>query len=167
MYDLLDRQRDRFLGFGGPRAAIGMSIEQEQLEEFVVSLQRDARKECEDKNRHDPDILGELPFALIDDVLLRLLEQYEPYGQGNPRPKFITRNVTLVALQTMGKEKNHLRFTFESDQRYLQGVQFKTTDTYPLGSKLDIVYTLNENHFRGKTTVQLMVEKIVFTPSLL
>ena len=167
LYDLLNRQRDRFLGFGGHKAAIGMSIEQEHLEDFTMALQQDAKKMCRDADDHDPDILGELPFTLIDHTLLRLLEQYEPYGQGNPRPKFITRNVTLAALQTMGKEKNHLRFTFESDQRYLQGVQFKTTDTYPLGASLDVIYTLNENHFRGETTIQLMVEKIVFTPSLL
>ena len=161
LYELLDRQRDRLLGFGGHKAAIGMSIEKDNLDVFITMLQEDARKNCEDGDAHDPEILGQLPFALIDQTLLNLLEQYEPYGQGNPRPKFITRNVTLAALQTMGKENNHLRFTFESDQRYLQGVQFKTTDTYPLGSKFDIIYTLNENHFRGQTTIQLMVEKIV------
>ncbi len=161
LYDLLDRQRDRFLGFGGHKAAIGMSIEQDHLEAFVTALQKDAQKECEDGDEYDPDILGELPFALIDHTLLRLLEQFEPYGQGNPRPKFVTRNVTLAALQTMGKENNHLRFTFESDQRYLQGVQFKTTQTYPIGTRMDVIYTLNENHFRGQITIQLMVEKIV------
>ena len=160
LYDLLDRQRERLLGFGGHKAAIGMSIEAENLDAFIATLHEDAQNNCEDEGGEDPDILGELPFALIDDALLRLLEQYEPYGQGNPRPKFITRGVTLAALQTMGKEKNHLRFTFESDRRYLQGVQFKTTDTYPLGTQWDVVYTLNENHFRGETTIQLMVETI-------
>ncbi len=161
LYDLLDRQRDRFLGFGGHKAAIGMSIEAKNLDPFLAVLQEDARRYCADDEGHDPDILGELPFALIDGGLLRLLKQYEPYGQGNPRPKFITRNVTLAALQTMGKENNHLRFTFESDQRYLQGVQFKTRHTYPIGTQYDIIYTLSENHFRGETTIQLMVEKIV------
>jgi len=161
LYDLLDRQRDRLLGFGGHKAAIGMRIEQEHLHDFIVTLQRDAQEGCREEEGQDPDILGELPFALIDHTLLRLLERYEPFGQGNPRPKFITRNVTLAALQTMGKENNHLRFTFESDQRYMQGVQFKTTDTYDLGIQCDVVYTLNENHFRGETTIQLMVERIV------
>ena len=161
LYDLLHHQRERLLGFGGHKAAIGMSIEAGNLDGFMAALQKDARHNCEDEDGEDPDILGELPFALIDDALLRLLEQYEPYGQGNPRPKFITRDVTLAALQTMGNENNHLRFTFESDQRYLQGVQFKTTDTYPLGASLDVIYTLNKNHFRGETTIQLMVETIV------
>ena len=161
LYDLLSSQRTSLLKFGGHKAAIGMSIAADGLTEFAAQLQRDAGDKCAQEETLDPDILGELPFGLITSELLRLLERFEPYGQGNPRPKFITRGATLAALQTMGAEKNHLRFTFESSGLYLQGVQFKTTATYPIGGHYDVVYTLNENHFRGETTIQLMVEKIV------
>jgi single-stranded-DNA-specific exonuclease len=160
LYDLLSHQRKRMMKFGGHKAAVGMSIEQGELDRFVRSLQADAENHCTREESDDPDILGELPFTLIDGHLLHLIERFEPFGQANPKPKFITRNVTLAAIQAMGKEKNHLRFTFESDNRYLQGVQFKTTETYATGSKLDILYTLNENHFRGETTIQLLIEKI-------
>jgi single-stranded-DNA-specific exonuclease len=160
LYDLLANERDRMLKFGGHQAAIGMSIHTESLSEFVTALEGHTDGMCLDDEMADPDILGELPFGFISSDLMHLLERFEPYGQGNPRPKFITSQVTLAAIQTMGKEKNHLRFTFESDGIYLQGVQFKTTATYPVGLRCDIVYTLNENHFRGETTIQLMVEKI-------
>jgi len=160
LYDLLHAQHERMSKFGGHQAAIGMSIAYDALEGFVQTLHTDARTQCLPTQTHDPDILGELPFGLIDGHLLRLIEQFEPFGQANPKPKFITRGVTLAAVQTMGKEQNHLRFTFQSDNRYLQGVQFKNTDTYETGTKLDIVYTLNENHFRGETTLQLVIEKI-------
>jgi single-stranded-DNA-specific exonuclease len=39
-------------------------------------------------------------------------------------------------------------------------VQFKTEEVYAPGTVADIVYTLNENHFRGSVTLQLMVEEI-------
>ena len=161
LYDLLANEREKMLKFGGHKAAIGMSIEADNLEAFAAGLQTHAEQMCADEATDDPDILGALPFALVTFDLLRLLERFEPYGQGNPRPKFITRDVTLAAIQTMGAEKNHLRFTFESDGLYLQGVQFKTTATYPIGSRMDIIYTPHENHFRGETTIQLMVEKIL------
>ncbi len=161
LYDLLANEQEKMLKFGGHKAAIGMSIDAGNLTEFTAGLQKHAAHMCLEEESLDPDILGELPFDLITSELLRLLEKFEPYGQGNPKPKFITRGVTLAALQAMGAEKNHLRFTFESNGVYLQGVQFKTTATYPLGSRFDIVYALNENHFRGETTIQLMVEKIV------
>jgi single-stranded-DNA-specific exonuclease len=160
LYELLRRQHEQMHAFGGHRAAIGMSIAAENLAAFVRQLQHDAGELCLQTQERDPDILGELPFGIVTDALMRLIDRFEPYGQGNPRPKFITRDVTLVALQTMGKERNHLRFTFASDGHYLQGVQFKTTDTHPVGARYDIIYTLNENHFRGETTIQLMIEKI-------
>ena len=161
LYDLLSQQRERMEKFGGHKAAIGMSIHVEKLEAFVQALNTDADDYCDETQGDDPDILGELPFALIDAHLLRMLETFEPFGQGNPKPKFITHGVTLAALQRMGQEKNHLRFTFESDDIYRQGVQFKTTEDYTIGSKFDIVYTVNENHFRGETTIQLMVERVI------
>jgi len=160
LYDLLAREAESLLAFGGHKAAIGMSIATDALAPFITRLQDHAATSCDEEDPVDPEILGELPFELITPDLLRLLERFEPYGQGNPRPKFLTRRVTLAALQTMGAEKNHLRFTFESGGLYLQGVQFKTTATYPIGAPCDITYTLNENHFRGETTIQLMVEKI-------
>ena len=161
LYDLLSRQREKMEKFGGHKAAIGMSIRAEELEGFIRALHADADRLCDETQNDDPDILGELPFALIDTRLLRLLEKFEPFGQGNPKPKFITYGVTLAALQRMGQEKNHLRFTFESEGVYHQGVQFKTTEDYPIGSRVDIVYTLSENHFRGETTIQLMVERVI------
>ena len=161
LYDLLFRQRQRMDKFGGHKAAIGMSIRAEELEGFIQALHADADTFCDEGQTGDPDILGELPFLLIDEHLLQMLEKFEPFGQGNPKPKFITHGVTLAALQRMGQEKNHLRFTFESEGIYRQGVQFKTTADYPIGSRMDIVYTLNENHFRGETTIQLMVERVI------
>jgi len=43
----------------------------------------------------------------------------------------------------------------------MAGVQFKTREVYEVGSVLDVVYTVNENHFRGNVTLQLMVEKVI------
>jgi single-stranded-DNA-specific exonuclease len=160
LYNLLALQRDMMLRFGGHKGAIGMGIESDRLDGFSAMLQNDAAKHCADGDVSDPDIIGELPFGLIDSVLLRLFERFEPFGQGNPKPKFITRGVTIASAKTMGKENNHLRFSFQSDKLYVQGVQFRTTQQHTIGSRADIIYTLNENHFRGETTIQLMVEKI-------
>jgi hypothetical protein len=43
----------------------------------------------------------------------------------------------------------------------LNAVQFKTYAQYEVGQRVGIVYTVNVNHFRGESTVQLMVERIV------
>jgi len=63
----------------------------------------------------------------------------------------------------MGKEGEHLRFSFVQEGIVMAGVQFKTREVYEIGSNVDVIYTVNENHFRGKVTLQLMVDKIVVT----
>ena len=112
------------------------------------------------KNAHDPEVVGALTFSDISFSLTSLLKKFEPYGQGNPRPKFITENVEILQADTMGKNAEHLRFSFVHEGTVMQGVKFKTKEIFEVGSKVDISYTVNENHFRGKINLQLMVDKI-------
>ncbi|HFU77020.1 MAG TPA: single-stranded-DNA-specific exonuclease RecJ, partial [Epsilonproteobacteria bacterium] len=107
------------------------------------------------------DIVGELHFKDISFDLTKLVQKYEPYGQGNPTPKFISKNVEILQADTMGKEGEHLRFSFAQDGIVMAGVQFKTREVYEVGSIVDVVYTVNENHFRGNVSLQLMVEKVI------
>jgi single-stranded-DNA-specific exonuclease len=61
----------------------------------------------------------------------------------------------------MGKEGEHLRFSFAQDGIVMQGVKFKTKESIEVGSRVEVIYSVNENHFRGNTTLQLMVDKII------
>jgi len=160
LFALVETQRVLLKKFGGHSAAIGLSLEPEKLEDFRVALDEKAATFCSQERYVDPDILGELPFAQIDFGLIEMIAQFEPFGEGNPKPKFLTKDVEILAVQTMGKEGNHLRFTFQQHGMIHNGVQFKTYETYRIGQRVEIVYRLNKNHFRGETTIQLMVEDI-------
>ncbi|MEN8727276.1 MAG: single-stranded-DNA-specific exonuclease RecJ, partial [Sulfurovum sp.] len=74
-------------------------------------------------------------------------------------------NVEILQADTMGKEGEHLRFSFAQNGIVMQGVKFKTREVFERGSKVNITYTVNENYFRGKTTLQLMVDKVILDPS--
>ena len=60
----------------------------------------------------------------------------------------------------MGKEGEHLRFSFAQDGVVMQGVKFKTREVFDVGQKVDITYTVNENYFRGNVNLQLMIDKV-------
>jgi len=64
----------------------------------------------------------------------------------------------------LGKEGEHLRFSFVQEGIVMQGVKFKSKKVFEIGSKVNITYTVNENHFRGKTTLQLMIDKVISNP---
>ena len=161
LFSLVDTQRGILEKFGGHSAAIGLSIRADRLEQFRQGLHTYAATHCSEERCVDPDILGLLPFACINFSLLGLIAQFEPFGEANSKPKFVTRNIEILAVQKMGKEGNHLRMTLREADTIHQAVQFKTYEKYMPGERVDIVYTLSENHFRGTATIQLMVERII------
>jgi len=161
LFGIVDECREHLEKFGGHSAAIGLSLKFESLEAFKMQLKKSYVKRNFVKEEVDPDIIGELHFSNISFELTKLMKRYEPYGQGNPTPKFISKNVHLLQVDTMGKEGEHRRFAFEQEGIVMQGVEFKTQKVYEVGSQADVIYTVNENHFRGNVTLQLMVEKIV------
>lgn len=160
LFALVDKTRHLLEKFGGHAAAVGLSLEETNLQPFIDALQKYYDTMEKQTAEEDPDIVGVLHFKDISFSLTGLLKQFEPYGHGNPVPKFLTRNVNILQANKMGKEGNHLRFLFEQDGISHQGVQFKTEADYASGTTADIVYTVNENHFRGNVTLQLMVEEV-------
>jgi len=160
LFAITDGCRSHLEKFGGHQAAIGLSLTYESLEAFKTQLNVNFVNGNYIKDEVDPDIVGELHFSDISFDLTKLVKNYEPYGQGNPTPKYISKNVEILQADTMGKEAEHLRFSFSQDGVVMAGVQFKTSEVYEVGSKVDVIYTVNENHFRGNVTLQLMVEKI-------
>ncbi|MBT8348276.1 MAG: single-stranded-DNA-specific exonuclease RecJ [Sulfurovum sp.] len=161
LFGITNSCREHLEKFGGHQAAIGLSLHESSLESFRAELQKNFKNGAYVQESVDPDIMGELPFSQISFELTTLIKQYEPYGQGNPTPKFITKDVEIIQADMMGKEGEHLRFSFVHEGIVMAGVQFKTREVYDVGSSVDIIYTVNENHFRGKITLQLMVDKIV------
>ncbi len=146
--------------FGGHDAAIGLSLPKENLELFRKQINENYLAENYDESSFDPDVIGELSYSHIDFKLVNMMKSYEPYGQGNPRPKFITKNVTIEDVADMGKEKEHRRFSFSHQGITQQGVLFKTKEVFHIGQNVTVIYGINENHFNNRITLQLMVEKI-------
>lgn len=160
LFAITDDCRSHLEKFGGHQAAIGLSLKKESLKSFKMKINENFLKGNYIKDEIDPDIIGELHFQDISFALTKLVKKYEPYGQGNPIPKYISKRVKILQVDTMGKEGEHLRFSFVQEGIVMAGVQFKTREVYEVGSEVDVIFTVNENHFRGNVTLQLMVEKI-------
>jgi single-stranded-DNA-specific exonuclease len=161
LFKITQNSRRLLNRFGGHHAAIGLSLPVENLELFKNELQNSYLAENYSKTIIDPDILGELSFSHIDFKLVNMMKQFEPYGQANSRPKFITSNVIIEDVTNMGKNSEHRRFSFSHNKIVQQGVLFKTKELFNIGQTVTLIYGINENHFNGRTTLQLMVEKVI------
>jgi len=165
LFSIVDGARMHLEKFGGHQAAIGLSLKKENLKAFKTEVEKNFAEGDYIKELLDPEIVGNLHFSDISFDLTAIVKKYEPYGQGNTTPKFISTNVEILQADTMGKEGEHLRFSFAQDGIVMQGVKFKTKEVFEVGSRVNITYTINENHFRGKVTLQLMVDKVISNPS--
>ncbi len=160
LFCIVDGCREHLEKFGGHQAAIGLSMHKNQLKGFKKKLQENYLNDNYVKEELDPEIVGELHFSNISFDLTTLVKKFEPYGQGNSTPKFISTNVEILQVDTMGKEGEHLRFSFAQDEIVMQGVKFKSKEVFEAGQKVTLTYTVNENHFRGNVNLQLMVDKV-------
>ncbi|HQR74657.1 MAG TPA: single-stranded-DNA-specific exonuclease RecJ [Sulfurovum sp.] len=161
LFSITNSCREYLEKFGGHQAAIGLSLQEHNVADFTEQLQLGYAKAGYVQEGFDPAIMGELHFSDISFELTGLIKEFEPYGQANPTPKFISKKVEILQVQSLGKEGEHLRFSFAQEGIVIPGVQFKTRQTYDVGSSVDIIYMVNENHFRGNVTLQLMIEKIL------
>jgi single-stranded-DNA-specific exonuclease len=160
LFAIVDSTRMHLEKFGGHQAAIGLSLKKKSLKAFKMKVQENFTEGAYVTNVVDPEIVGDLHFSTISFDLTKIVKKYEPYGQGNSTPKFISTNVEILQADSMGKEGEHLRFSFAQEGIVMQGVKFKTREVFEVGSMVDITYTINENHYRGKVTLQLMVDKV-------
>ena len=100
--------------------------------------------------------------AKFGELTLELLESYEmlrPFGNGNPQPVFISRQIQLLAEPRVLKEK-HLKLRLSQsgvvrDAMYFNGA----TEELPR-PPWDIAYTIDRNEFRGSVSVTISIQAI-------
>jgi len=168
LFGLIDGSRDILEKFGGHSAAVGLSLRADKMEMFKESVENDAVRMCDSDGYEDPAILGILDFEYIDFSLCELIDRYEPFGHENPRPLFICENVEIVSVTQMGDSGDHLRLVVRQGRYHLTALRFRVEDRerdiYRAGEKVDILFKISINEFRGEKSVRLLLEKVIPLP---
>lgn len=104
----------------------------------------------------------ELDSSFISVDLIDTLSRLEPFGEGNKAPLFITRNLILNNVRTMGQKNNHLKIFCENEQnKPFECVYWNHSElNIPQGKTFDVVFYPKLNVFNGITTIQLDVQDI-------
>ncbi|MDQ3372301.1 MAG: single-stranded-DNA-specific exonuclease RecJ [Acidobacteriota bacterium] len=162
----MDSCAELFESYGGHASAAGMRIKKEN----IVELQRKL-------NEHAGSILSPEDFipelnvdahVSSDTLSLDLVEElkrFEPFGIGNPRPKFVTKDLVLVGDPFVMKEK-HLKLKLINDKGkqfeavWWDGVDKSKKQTLKPKSRIELAYTPEANTWKGNTRLQLSVEDV-------
>jgi single-stranded-DNA-specific exonuclease len=159
LFEAVNRQNTLLKGFGGHSKAIGLALEENNLDKFISSLQESAKKICPDEPYIDKAIFGILPFEEIDFELFELIDRFEPFGHANRRPKFISVDVEIVSSKALN-DGEHYRYIFKKLDRFLEGVHFRSDRGFVVKDRVNILYSIDENIFNNSKKLQLLVEKI-------
>jgi len=159
LYELASQAREYMEKFGGHKAAIGLSFKEEKLPIIKNLLNIKASQMC-DGEYVDSSILGELPFSEIDFELLEILEKFEPYGEANIKPKFITKNVEVLESKPIGQSQEHQRYRLRHQNRTFTAINFRAKTRANIGDLINIKYTISKNIYNDNVYINLFIEEI-------
>jgi len=152
--------------FGGHPMACGFSVEsEEKLEKFKIKIREIAAlklagKELSPRLR----IEAELPIETVNLDLAEEILALAPYGQNNQQPKFVSYNLRIDEIVTLGFDSQHIKFRLSSsDKTFAKGIwaiSFGCAQEYKavrVGDLVNAVYYLDINDFNGRREAQLRI----------
>lgn len=164
VYDALEKCSHLLVKFGGHKAAAGLTIEEKNFESFKAQFEEVVREMVREVPQIPTlEIDLELEFDALTPKFFRLIERLEPFGPGNMRPYFLTRNVEVVGEERwVGKDENHMKFRLKqaSSNVVFDAVAFNFSEYYDdwkSKSKKDIVYSLESREWSGNVYFSLRV----------
>ena len=166
VYNALESCSEHLEQFGGHMYAAGMTLQEENYEKFKNAFENEVKKTITEEQREPQiNIDMELDFADIDDKMIRILKRFEPFGPLNMTPVFSSKNVYDTGFgKPMGLNDEHLKlFLKQNNSEGLAAIGFGLGVNYNLITNrkpIEIVYSLSENEWNGKTTLQLNLKDL-------
>jgi len=152
--------RDILEGGGGHEMAAGLSIREENLIEFRRRFAAHIASAAENGELLPRlSIDAELSF---DDLNLELLDSYEllrPFGNSNPQPVFMSRQVQLLTEPRVLKER-HLKLRLAQQGAARDAMFFNGVDHELPRPPWDIAYTIDRNEFRGSVSLAISIQAV-------
>lgn len=166
IYTVIEKYRHLLTHFGGHRFAAGLSLKEENFEEFKTLFVQEVERTI-DEQELVPEIALDMEIELsdINDKLLRLIQAFQPFGPENPEPVFSSCQI-YDANRVRKVGNNHLKFAaipIKENIAPVSCIGFSLGRYYDMlakGAKIDICYNIEENIYQGHRELQLNVKDI-------
>ena len=166
VYNALEACSEHIQQFGGHKYAAGLTLEKKNYEAFKQRFE-DVVSSTIEKQMLTPELTidSEIKLNSITPKFYRILKQLSPFGPGNMTPVFMTENLNDTGYgKCVGEDDKHLQVTLTQnnvDKRV--GIGFGLGDKLALISnrkQFNAVYSIDENYWNGKTSLQLKLKDI-------
>ncbi len=130
-FNIVDAMRqcgDIFIDMGGHPRAAGFTVSAEHIDELETCLRRIAEKCLKPEDLVKPtEADAEVASAEFTWELADWLGRMEPFGEGNPEPTFVMRNLDVIEARPVGANGKHLKMTLRPDgdpRRFIKAIAF-------------------------------------------
>ena len=166
MYQGLCEVSDLLVKFGGHPMAAGLSIEESDIDEFRRRLNENA-KLTEDDFVPQIWIDVPMPFEYVNEKIVDDLKGLEPFGQGNEKPLFAQKSLTIRNVRVLGKNRNVVKMNLVTNTGHpFDGLLFADGDRFleeQTGQNtIDMIYYPDVNEYNGTRTLQAIIKNYKF-----
>jgi len=157
--------------FGGHSQAAGVSVRNDQLENFQKALEAIIEKQLEGIQLEVEIIIdGQVAAAEIDFKLIADIEKLRPFGIGNEEPILLLENLIISEKRFLGSEKKHVKFFLvaaeaepigsKDKMKVFEAISFGGGEKFAAfkeGDRIDVVCNLQRDDWNGNSRIQLNV----------
>ena len=145
LHRALEETKHLLTRFGGHELAAGLTLEEENLEEFRKAINDVANSIAglEKTESLKVDCHADTSEISVDSV--SQINMLAPFGNGNPNPLFMISGVQVAGVYPVSDGK-HLRLKVKNGSGYLQGVMFNVSPkefAYNIGDYIDLTANLS------------------------
>ncbi len=168
LYASIESCADLLENFGGHMYAAGLTMKEENVEEFCRRMDEFVGKNIT-REELTPvvEIDAQLDLSQITPKFTRILRQFQPFGPGNSNPVFLTEKLYDFGNgRKVGAAGVHLKLDLvQENMTYPQmaAIGFNMAGHYDHikeGKPIDVCYSIVENFYRGSSTIQLRLKDI-------
>ena len=150
-----------FKSFGGHKLAGGFSMEKDKFDQFSKDLESiSSVKISPDDFSETLNIDCEINPGEFQFSTKHQIDKLEPFGNGNPEPTLIIKNINIDKIRSVGKQGEHLQFPVEYGDKKFGAIAFRFghhLDKINPENRYDIAFNLEINEWNGYKKLQMRV----------
>jgi len=167
LYEALCGCSDLLIQFGGHKYAAGLTLHPENIEAFTNRFEEVVSATIRPEQLvQQINIDAELHLSRIESKFFRILNSFAPFGPENMAPVFLSRNVYVSGVPSM-VGGNHIKMTvIQQGSAGYDSIAFgqgELLSQIKKGVPFDICYSIEENIWREKRSIQLNIKGIRFS----
>lgn len=163
LYESLLSMKSLFEKFGGHQLACGITMHKSNFEYFKNEMIKIANARLSDQDIEQSFYYDlEISFKDMNSMFIKELQLLKPFGVGNPKPVFATRNCKILH-KNYSQDEKHLKIKLKNNNVVFSGVMFEVSEDAKAkicnDEEVNILYTIEETRYQheNQNMTQLVI----------